>query len=89
MQAPSSHFSMADSADATATPGPTVTERAVYLILDANLEWAREGLRILEEWCRCGLNDAAHTEQIKHLRQTLAQWHTADLRQARDTPSNP
>lgn len=67
-------------------PGPDV---AVHRILDANLDRAREGLRILEEWCRFGLNDANHTEQIKHLRQTLAQWHTSDLRQARDTPGDP
>jgi len=89
MQVPRSHSSIADSAVAAATPVPTVSERAVYRILDANLDRAREGLRILEEWCRFGLNDAAHTEQIKHLRQTLAQWHTDDLRQARDTPGDP
>jgi thiamine-phosphate pyrophosphorylase len=89
MQPPISHSSMADSAVAAATPVPTASERAVYRILDANLDRAREGLRILEEWCRFGLNDATYTEQIKHLRQTLAQWHTDDLRQARDTPGDP
>ncbi|MEB3289556.1 MAG: thiamine phosphate synthase [Leptolyngbya sp.] len=94
MQAQSSCPSAADSAadsaaNAAATWVPNPSEQAVYRILDANLDRAREGLRILEEWCRFGLNDAAHTEQIKHLRQTLAQWHTADLRQARDTPGDP
>ncbi len=62
---------------------------AVYRILDANLDRAREGLRIVEEWCRFGLNNADQTDRIKHLRQTLAQWHDPILRQARDTPGDP
>lgn len=59
--------------------------RAVDRILDANLDRAREGLRILEDWSRFGLDRADLTEKLKHLRQTLAQYHTADLRAARDT----
>ena len=31
-------------------------QQTVYRILDANLDRAREGLRIIEEWCRFGLN---------------------------------
>ena len=31
------------------------TQQTVYRILDANLDRAREGLRIIEEWCRFGL----------------------------------
>ncbi|WOB44469.1 thiamine phosphate synthase [Thermoleptolyngbya oregonensis NK1-22] len=62
---------------------------AIHRILDANLDRAREGLRIVEEWCRFGLNDASLTAECKDLRQHLAQWHTADLRAARDTPSDP
>ncbi|MFZ4675362.1 MAG: thiamine phosphate synthase [Nodosilinea sp.] len=68
---------------------PTSANAAIYRILDANLDRAREGLRILEEWCRFGLNHSAHTEQIKHLRQTLAQWHAPELRLCRDTPGDP
>lgn len=62
---------------------------ALHRILDANLDRAREGVRIIEEWCRFGLNNGALTEQTKHLRQSLAQWHTAELRAARDTPGDP
>jgi thiamine-phosphate pyrophosphorylase len=62
---------------------------ALYRILDANLDRAREGLRVIEEWCRFGLNDVALTEQCKHWRQELAQWHHADLRAARNTPDDP
>lgn len=68
---------------------PTSANAAIYRILDANLDRAREGLRILEEWCRFGLNHSAYTEQIKHLRQTLAQWHAPELRLCRDTPGDP
>ncbi|MFH7241866.1 MAG: thiamine phosphate synthase [Spirulina sp.] len=70
-------------------PTAIPSELAVYRILDANLDRAREGLRIVEEWCRFGLNDADKTDQIKHLRQILAQWHDPILRQARDTPGDP
>lgn len=58
-------------------------------ILDANLDRAREGLRVLEEWCRFGLENAELTEECKALRQELATWHIAELRAARDTPSDP
>ncbi len=64
-------------------------EMAVYRILDANLDRAREGIRIIEEWCRFGLNHQPLTEQLKHFRQSLAQWHTPELRMARDTPGDP
>jgi thiamine-phosphate pyrophosphorylase len=71
------------------TPPPLTPPTAVYRILDANLDRAREGLRILEDWCRFGLNRADLTDAFKDLRQSLAQWHTPDLRQARDTPGDP
>ncbi len=61
---------------------------AVYRILDANLDRAREGLRIIEEWCRFGLNARSLMEECKQLRQELAKWHTAELRAARDTPGD-
>ncbi len=57
----------------------------VYRILDANLDRAREGLRIIEEWCRFGLNNAQLAGQCKHMRQEIANWHTAQMRAARDT----
>ncbi|MEA5569885.1 thiamine phosphate synthase [Calothrix sp. UHCC 0171] len=60
-------------------------QQVVYRILDANLDRAREGLRILEEWCRFGLNNAPLANECKQLRQDIATWHSADLRAARDT----
>ncbi|WNN91992.1 thiamine phosphate synthase [Gloeocapsopsis dulcis] len=62
---------------------------AVCRILDANLDRAREGLRIIEEWCRFGLNNAQLSEECKQLRQELATWHNPELRAARDTPGDP
>lgn len=62
--------------------------RAIQRILDANLDRAREALRIIEEWCRFGLNDSQLAQECKQLRQELASWHTPDLRLARDTASD-
>ena len=61
---------------------------AIARILDANLDRSREGLRIIEEWCRFGLNHSQLAEKCKEMRQELAQWHTGDLRLARDTPAD-
>ncbi len=61
---------------------------ALLRILDANLDRAREGMRVIEEWCRFGLNDQAATAQLKHLRQSIARWHTSEIRAARDTPGD-
>jgi thiamine-phosphate pyrophosphorylase len=63
-------------------------QQAVYRILDANLDRAREGLRIIEEWCRFGLNNPQLAAQLKHLRQEVAKWHTAQIRAARNTPGD-
>ena len=63
-------------------------KQAIYRILDANLDRAREGLRIIEEWCRLGLNHQPLASECKQIRQELAQWHTWELRQARNTPGD-
>ena len=63
-------------------------DQALLRILDANLDRAREGMRVIEEWCRFGLNDQAMTAQVKHLRQSAGRWHSADIRAARDTPGD-
>lgn len=60
-------------------------QSTVCRILDANLDRAREGLRIIEEWCRFGLNNIHLSGECKQLRQELASWHSPELRAARDT----
>jgi len=69
--------------------GNRFAQSAIYRILDANLDRAREGLRILEEWCRFGLNSEHLTDECKQLRHSLARWHSQEIRSARDTPSDP
>ncbi len=64
-------------------------ERALLRILDANLDRSREGLRVIEEWCRFGLEDRDLVAICKDLRQQLASWHSAAMRSARDTPGDP
>lgn len=66
-----------------------MTDRAILRILDANLDRAREGLRVIEEWCRFGLERPDLTNTCKDLRQQLGQWHSAVIRAARDTPGDP
>ncbi|MBF2072746.1 MAG: thiamine phosphate synthase [Synechococcales cyanobacterium C42_A2020_086] len=66
-----------------------LSQSLIYRILDANLDRAREGLRIIEEWCRFGLNSAPLTEECKSLRQELAKWHRDEFRAARDTLGDP
>ncbi|WRH66705.1 MAG: thiamine phosphate synthase [Planktothrix sp. GU0601_MAG3] len=61
----------------------------LYRILDANLDRTREGLRIIEEWCRFGLNSGELAEECKHLRQEIARWHTMTLRSYRNTIDDP
>ena len=64
-------------------------EPAICRILDANLDRAREGLRIIEEWCRFGLNSGSLANECKQMRQELASWHTQEIRASRDTPQDP
>ncbi|MGP0129366.1 MAG: thiamine phosphate synthase [cyanobacterium endosymbiont of Rhopalodia musculus] len=58
-------------------------------ILDANLDRAREGLRIIEEWCRFGLENNRLAEECKQMRQEVARWHSHEIRIARDTLNDP
>jgi thiamine-phosphate pyrophosphorylase len=40
---------------------------AIKRILDANLDRAREGLRIIEEWCRFGLDNPDLAQECKEI----------------------
>ncbi len=44
-------------------------------IIDANLDRAREGLRVLEDWARFGLGNKDFVIRIKNFRQTLGKNH--------------
>lgn len=64
-------------------------QRTFLRIFDANLDRAREGLRVVEEWFRFGTGQAAQVAECKALRQQLAHFHTEAMRSARDTPHDP
>ncbi len=57
-------------------------------ILDVNLDRAREGLRVLEDWCRFAWEDANWANQCKAMRHELATWHRTELVRDRDTPND-
>jgi len=47
-------------------------ERAVYRIIDANFNRAREALRVIEDFCRFSLNSAPLTERARQIRHELS-----------------
>ncbi len=47
----------------------------IYQIIDANLDRAREGLRVLEDWARFGLGNEDFVIRIKNFRQILGKNH--------------
>ena len=47
----------------------------IYQIIDANLDRAREGLRVLEDWARFGLGENKSVKKIKNFRQILGKNH--------------
>lgn len=67
---------------------PTTPEPAVLRLLDANLDRAREGLRVLEDWCRFGLDRQDLVGRLKDLRQRLGRCHLPAYKAARHTASD-
>ena len=64
-------------------------QMAALRIVDANLNRASEGLRVVEEYCRFALNDGPLTLGCKQLRHDLTTALAAVLPRlivARDTP---
>ena len=56
----------------------------IYQIIDANLDRAREGLRVLEDWARFGLGKDKYVEKIKNFRQILGKNHLEVYNQSRN-----
>jgi len=78
------------------TPQPPVppatlgSERAaIDRLLDANLDRAREGLRVLEDWARFALDRPDLVARSKDLRQRLGRLHQERYKLARHTASDP
>ena len=53
-------------------------------IIDANLDRAREGLRVLEDWARFGLGRDDLVRNIKNLRQILGKSHKEVYKKSRN-----
>lgn len=68
---------------------PFLAEVAVERLLDANLDRAREGLRVLEDWARFALERPDLVARCKDLRQRLGLLHHDRYRLARHTAADP
>ena len=69
---------------------PAAVERAaIERLLDANLDRAREGLRVLEDWARFALDRPYLVARTKDLRQRLGRLHRTSYKLARHTASDP
>jgi len=56
----------------------------IYQIIDANLDRAREGLRVLEDWARFALAEEKYVKKIKNFRQILGKNHLEVYKQSRN-----
>ena len=56
----------------------------IYQIIDANLDRAREGLRVLEDWARFALGENDSVKKIKNFRQILGKNHLEVYKQSRN-----
>ena len=65
------------------------SDNRIAQLIDANLDRAREGLRVMEDWCRFGLKRSDFSIQIKHWRQQLGAHHHNIYRKARLTSEDP
>ena len=69
-----------------------VMERALYRIIDANFNRAREAVRVIEEFCRFALNCPSLSGRAKQLRHQLcsclAKLDASRLIASRDTPGD-
>ena len=57
-------------------------------LIDANLDRAREGLRVVEDWCRFGLEREDLVVTLKDWRQRLGQRHHDLYKQSRSTATD-
>ena len=64
------------------------TDPRVARLIDANLDRAREGLRVIEDWCRFGLDRQDLVVPLKDWRQQLGQLHDDCYREARSTATD-
>ena len=73
--------------DGTGPCGPLELQ-PIERLLDANLDRAREGLRVLEDWARFGLDRPDLVARSKDLRQRLGLVHRDSYKRARHTATD-
>ena len=66
-------------------PSSSPETAAIRRLLDANLDRAREGLRVLEDWSRFALDRTDLVAACKDLRQRLGRLHHSRYKLERDT----
>ncbi len=59
-------------------------DNRIFQIIDANLDRAREGLRVLEDWARFGLGKKDLVIRIKNFRQILGKNHLEIYKKSRN-----
>ena len=64
-------------------------DNRIAQLIDANLDRAREGLRVMEDWCRFGLKRKDLSIKIKDWRQQLGAHHHDVYRKARLISEDP
>ena len=65
------------------------SDNRIAQLIDANLDRAREGLRVMEDWCRFGLKRNDFSIQIKDWRHQLGAHHHRFYREARLISEDP
>jgi thiamine-phosphate pyrophosphorylase len=68
---------------------PPGAKAPIERLIDANLDRAREGLRVMEEWARFALERPDLVWRCKDLRQRLGQLHYDRYKLARDAAGDP
>ena len=64
------------------------TDKRIARLIDANLDRAREGLRVIEDWCRFGLSRRDLVIKIKNWRHQLSIHHNEIYKQARSSSND-
>jgi thiamine-phosphate pyrophosphorylase len=75
-------------ADPVASARSAAEAAAIARLIDANLDRAREGLRVLEDWCRFGLDRPDLVARTKDMRQQLGALHAERYKRARHAASD-
>ena len=67
---------------------PSCSDPRVARLIDANLDRSREGLRVVEDWCRFGLEREDLVVTLKDWRQRLGRRHHDLYKQSRSTATD-